>query len=122
VVLGGGYRKIFLTGALDFFYNKCINLFRMDSQVAGIMSSLIPQIKDAQVAIFLFVLGGMVGLALVVFAIRWGWSRIWNTAFGRTDLESKYYVDVLGDKWSPQRYQNILQVDQKKQDEDLAKH
>lgn len=66
----------------------------MDSDVVNFMASVLPTVKNGQVAIFLFALGLVIPLIVAVFAIKWGWHAIWSVAQGKTDIVSAHYTDT----------------------------
>jgi hypothetical protein len=58
------------------------------------MGTVLPTVKNGQVAMFLFALGLVIPLIVAVFAIKWGWHAVWSVAQGKTDIMTSHYTDV----------------------------
>lgn len=58
----------------------------MDSQVVTFMSTVIPQVKNAQISIFLFSMGLVIPMIVAIFAIRWVWGAVWAVSIGKTNI------------------------------------
>ena len=54
----------------------------MDSEVATGLTTAIGNVKTGVTSTYLFVLPALVAFILAVFAIKFGWAKIWRVAKG----------------------------------------
>lgn len=54
----------------------------MDSEVATGLTAMIDTVKTGVTSTYLYVLPALVVFILAVFAIKFGWSKIWRVARG----------------------------------------
>jgi hypothetical protein len=54
----------------------------MDSDIAESLTTVIGSVKTGVTSTYLYILPALVVFILAVFAIKFGWAKIWNVARG----------------------------------------